>query len=138
MRENNNENLGMHIWIRSQSQGIIYLKYFLMLVTRTSLDFLYRVVILSSLAANSMIQYVEDNKHFSIIVYYSSLWQRSICLNAGCTAGHFPIGILGQVWYLIVWIPDLCTLTYIFDEVSSYLLLKNITRKATITLQTNL
>ena len=25
---------------------------------------------------------------------------------------HFPIGILGQVWYLILWIPDLCTLTY--------------------------
>ena len=25
---------------------------------------------------------------------------------------HFPIGILGQVWYLIVLIPDLCTLTY--------------------------
>ena len=28
---------------------------------------------------------------------------------------HFPIGILGQVWYLIVSIPDLCTLTY-FDK----------------------
>ena len=27
---------------------------------------------------------------------------------------HFPIGILGQVWYLIVSIPDLRTLTY-FD-----------------------
>ena len=27
-------------------------------------------------------------------------------------ACHFPIGILGQVWYLIVTIPDLCTLTY--------------------------
>ena len=26
-----------------------------------------------------------------------------------------PIGILGQVWYLIVLIPDLCTLTY-FDS----------------------
>ena len=26
---------------------------------------------------------------------------------------HFPIGILGQLWYLIVSIPDLCTLTYI-------------------------
>ena len=26
--------------------------------------------------------------------------------------GHFPIGILGQVWYLIVSIPDICTLTY--------------------------
>ena len=25
---------------------------------------------------------------------------------------HFPIGILGQVWYLIVLIPDLCTLAY--------------------------
>ena len=24
----------------------------------------------------------------------------------------FPIGILGQVWYLIVSIPDLCTITY--------------------------
>ena len=24
---------------------------------------------------------------------------------------HFPIGILGQVWYLIVSIPNLCTLT---------------------------
>ena len=31
---------------------------------------------------------------------------------------HFPIGILGQVWYLIVSIPDLCTLTYLeyFDS----------------------
>ena len=25
---------------------------------------------------------------------------------------HFPIGILGQVWYLIVLNPDLCTFTY--------------------------
>ena len=29
-----------------------------------------------------------------------------------CEFRHFPIGILGQVWYLIVSIPDLCTLTY--------------------------
>ena len=28
----------------------------------------------------------------------------------------FPIGILGQVWYLIVSIPDLCTLTYFQDN----------------------
>ena len=26
---------------------------------------------------------------------------------------HFPIGILGQVWYLIISIPDLCTITYL-------------------------
>ena len=35
----------------------------------------------------------------------SRLW----CLLRVC---HFPIGILGQVWYLIVSIPDLCNLTY--------------------------
>ena len=38
----------------------------------------------------------------------SRLW----CLLWVC---HFPIGILGQVWYLIVSIPDLCNLTY-FDQ----------------------
>ena len=31
---------------------------------------------------------------------------------------HFPIGILGQMWYLIVSIPDLCTLTYSEDNES--------------------
>ena len=36
----------------------------------------------------------------------SRLW----CLLWVC---HFPIGILGQVWYLIVLIPDLCTITYL-------------------------
>ena len=39
----------------------------------------------------------------------SRLW----CLLWVC---HFPIGILGQVWYLIVSIPDLCNLTY-FDHI---------------------
>ena len=29
---------------------------------------------------------------------------------------HFPIGILGQMWYLIVSIPDLCTLTYFVGD----------------------
>ena len=33
----------------------------------------------------------------------------------GLVSFHFPIGILGQVWYLIVLIPDLCTLTYLDD-----------------------
>ena len=27
----------------------------------------------------------------------------------------FPCGFLGQVWYLIVSIPDLCLLTYLYD-----------------------
>ena len=33
---------------------------------------------------------------------------------SNCEFVTFPIGILGQVWYLIASIPDLCTLTY-FD-----------------------
>ena len=34
----------------------------------------------------------------------------------------FPYGILGQVWYLIVSIPDLCRLSYINYSVSSRIL----------------
>ena len=41
----------------------------------------------------------------------SRLW----CLMWVC---HFPIGILGQVWYLIVSIPDLCTITYFWQNYS--------------------
>ena len=44
---------------------------------------------------------------------------------------HFPIGILRQVWYLILSIPDLCTLSYfgaqntrLHDFVNDELLLK--------------
>ena len=33
---------------------------------------------------------------------------------SNCEGCHIPIGILGMVWYLIISIPDLCTLTY-FD-----------------------
>ena len=28
-----------------------------------------------------------------------------------CVLASFPYGVLGQVWYLIVWIPDLCILS---------------------------
>ena len=36
-------------------------------------------------------------------------WLSFVVSNCEC---HFPIGILGLVWYLIVSIPDLCTLAY--------------------------
>ena len=43
-------------------------------------------------------------------------WERADLLAPVCDVFlricHFPIGILGQVGYLIVSIPDLCTLTY--------------------------
>ena len=37
-------------------------------------------------------------------------WERADLLALVCVC-HFPIGILGQVWYLIVSILDICTLT---------------------------
>ena len=37
-------------------------------------------------------------------------WLSCVASNCEC---HFPIGILGQVLYLIVSIPDLCTPTYL-------------------------
>ena len=30
---------------------------------------------------------------------------------------NFPIGILGRAWYLLVSIPDLCTLTYFVEMI---------------------
>ena len=43
-------------------------------------------------------------------------WERADLLALVCGVQllvcHFSIGIVGQVWYLIVSIPDLCTLTY--------------------------
>ena len=41
-------------------------------------------------------------------VFVSWLW--FVMLN--CVFVTFPCGILGQVWYLIVLIPDLCPFTY--------------------------
>ena len=35
-----------------------------------------------------------------------------------CVFVTFPCGILGQVWYLIVPIPDLCHLSYFQDQFS--------------------
>ena len=43
-------------------------------------------------------------------------WERADLLALVCgvqlAVCHFPIGILVQVWYLVVSISDLCTLTY--------------------------
>ena len=48
-------------------------------------------------------------------------WERADLLALVCGVQlwicHFLIGILGQVWYLIVLIPDLCTLTYFDNDV---------------------
>ena len=38
-------------------------------------------------------------------------WLSFVMSNCEC---YFPIGMLGQVWYLIVLIPDLCPLSYFY------------------------
>ena len=40
-------------------------------------------------------------------------WLSFVLFN--CVFVTFPCGILGQVWYLIVSIPDLCCLSYFFN-----------------------
>ena len=47
-------------------------------------------------------------------------WLSFVMLN--CVFVTFPCGILGQVWYLIVSIPDLCSLSYF--QLMSFLVLK--------------
>ena len=43
-------------------------------------------------------------------------WEKADLLALVCSVKlrvcHFPVGILGQLWYLIVSIPDLCILTH--------------------------
>ena len=41
-----------------------------------------------------------------------SSWLSFVALN--CVVVTFPFGILGQVWYLIVSIPDICPLFYFY------------------------
>ena len=47
-----------------------------------------------------MLLFSDNNKVYIVEVFNST--------------SNFPIGILGQVWYLTVSAPDLCTLTYFF------------------------
>ena len=39
-----------------------------------------------------------------------------LCVMSNCDFVTYPCGILGQMWYLIVLIPDLCRLYYFVDD----------------------
>ena len=68
--------------------------------------FLFRLVLAMSLCASVYMCFVV------------TCWEWADLLVLVC---HFPIGILGQVWYLIVSIPVLYTLTYLVCVPSEYL-----------------
>ena len=52
--------------------------------------------------------------HVCLFCLVVTCWERADLLALVCGVKlwvcHCPIGILGQVWYLIVSIPDICTL----------------------------
>ena len=52
--------------------------------------------------------------HCSLVV---TCWERAnllalFCVMFSCVSAAFPRGVLGQMWYLIVSIPDICLLSY--------------------------
>ena len=52
--------------------------------------------------------------HCSLVV---TCWERAdllalLCVMFSCVFVTFPYGVLGQVWYLIVSIPDICLLPF--------------------------
>ena len=50
----------------------------------------------------------------------ATCWERADLLalvgDVYCIFVTFPLGILGQVWYLIVSFPDLCLLSYFYGK----------------------
>ena len=57
----------------------------------------------------------------SVVTCWEGLTSWLSLLVSNCEFYHFFIGILGKMWYLIVSIPDLCTLTYMdFSEPEFY------------------
>ena len=58
---------------------------------------------------------------FRIKIWRYILNLQEVSMIFGKGVRHFPIGILGQVWYLIVSIPDLCTLTYFHNYIGMYI-----------------
>ena len=48
-------------------------------------------------------------------LFIAALWSpagKGLTCDVYCISVTFPCGILGQVWYLIVSLPDLCILSY--------------------------
>ena len=87
---------------------IIYLHYLVQILIITIvctntiiyLHYLVQILIITIVCTNTII-------YLQYLVPIPIIGLLRIC--------HFPTGMLGQVWYLIVWIPDLCTLTYFYS-----------------------
>ena len=66
-------------------------------------------------------------------LFISALWSTAgkgltswlLFVMSYCDFVFFPCGILGQVWYLIVMIPDLCHLSYFYYEIAFHIFTNN-------------
>ena len=67
----------------------------------------------------SSVSHAFASVHYCLVVTH---WERADLLalvgDVYCIFVTFPCGILGEVWYLIVSLPDLCRLSY-FEQVLS-------------------
>ena len=67
----------------------------------------------------SCVSHAFASVHFCHVV---TCWERTDLLvlvgDVYCTFVTFPCCILGQVWYLIVSIPDLCLLSYFYTHLA--------------------
>ena len=68
----------------------------------------------SSVDPDEMLQIIISEKCFTFCQYGFALnYKQTVQILMKCR-WLFPIGILRQMWYLVVSIPDLCTLTYFY------------------------
>ena len=58
--------------------------------------------------------------YFHAHLFVDALWSPAGKGLTSWLSFHFPIGILGQVWCLILSIPDFCPLSYFYSRCSSY------------------
>ena len=97
----------IHIWIKGETGLSPPVKYFTDRSKAVLLLWIFYVFVLSCLLC------------LCARLFICALWSpagKGLTLALVCGVllwvCNFPIGILGQVWYLIASIPDLCTLTY--------------------------
>ena len=62
-----------------------------------------------------------DTQAIDAVTFVVTCWEKADLLALVCNVElwscHFPIGILGQVWCLIVSIPDICPHSYIAEVI---------------------
>ena len=72
----------------------------------------------------SCVNYAFAPVHCCLVV---TCWERAdlLFVMSNCDFITLPCGILGQVWYLVELIPDLCRLSYFYYEIAFHIFTNN-------------